>query len=152
MTGIAWWIETGVFPASAPSLCAALEARGSRWVRYADDAREPGSRRLLASCSRARWARRTGNASRRAGLRARSAIPSRPDAVIAVATEVATLPWQPAPLYCVDVAEVDRGHRVLELNPFSGADLYGCDRDAVITAVERVAQSIASSRADKVSG
>jgi len=29
-------------------------------------------------------------------------------------------------IYCVDVAEADGAFGVLELNPFSGADLYNC--------------------------
>lgn len=57
----------------------------------------------------------------------------------AIAVQVARCEWQPAPIYTVDVAEVDGQLRVLELNPFSGADLYRCDPHAVVEAVARVA-------------
>ena len=45
----------------------------------------------------------------------------------------------PDPVFVLDVCEVPTGLRLLELNPFSGADLYGCDRAAVVAAVERLA-------------
>jgi len=43
----------------------------------------------------------------------------------------------PDPAYVLDVCETDRGLRLLELNPFSGADLYDCDRALIVAAVER---------------
>jgi hypothetical protein len=43
------------------------------------------------------------------------------------------------PLVVVDVCETPDGLRLLELKPFSGADLYACDRTAVVDAVHRVA-------------
>jgi len=42
----------------------------------------------------------------------------------------------PDPTFVLDVCESDHGIRVLELNPFSGADLYSCDGAAVVRAVE----------------
>lgn len=42
----------------------------------------------------------------------------------------------PDPVAVLDVCETDAGLRLLEFNPFSGADLYGCDRVAVVSAVE----------------
>ena len=42
------------------------------------------------------------------------------------------------PVVIMDIAETDMGLRVLELNPFSGADLYGCSRAAVVEAVHQV--------------
>lgn len=65
-----------------------------------------------------------------------------PAAVQAVAQHVASLVWQPAPLYIVDIAEVDGTPRVLELNPFSGADLYDCDAHAIIPAAARIAERL----------
>ena len=58
-----------------------------------------------------------------------------PERVRAIAGEVARGAWQPAPFYIVDVAEVDGDVRVVELNPFSGADLYRCDPEEVVAAV-----------------
>ena len=43
----------------------------------------------------------------------------------------------PEPVYVLDVCEADGELRLLELNPFGGADLYGCDRSAVVAAVSR---------------
>lgn len=51
------------------------------------------------------------------------------------AAEVVARLSPPNPVFVVDVCETPRGLRLLELNPFSGADLYGCDRDAVVGAV-----------------
>jgi hypothetical protein len=48
-------------------------------------------------------------------------------------------PWQAAPIYIVDVAEVAGAPRVMEPNPFSGADLYDCDLHAIVGAASRVA-------------
>lgn len=62
-----------------------------------------------------------------------------PTAAHEVAAQVARNAWQPASLYIADIAEVDGTPRLLELNPFSGADLYHCDASAVITAASRVA-------------
>ena len=42
----------------------------------------------------------------------------------------------PEPVYVLDTCEVDREPRLLELNPFSGADLYACDTDAVVGAID----------------
>lgn len=68
---------------------------------------------------------------------------SPPAAARALAERVASADWQAAPLYIVDVGEVDDALRVMELNPFSGADLYDCDADAVITAAMQVAARLA---------
>jgi ATP-grasp domain-containing protein len=43
----------------------------------------------------------------------------------------------PDPVYVLDICETDRSLRLLELNPFSGADLYDCDRAVIVAAVER---------------
>lgn len=42
------------------------------------------------------------------------------------------------PVYILDICETDEGLRLLELNPFSGADLYFCDRDRIVEAVTEV--------------
>ena len=56
-----------------------------------------------------------------------------------LAAHVASADWQAAPLYVVDIAEVNGAPRVMELNPFSGADLYECDAAAVVDAATGVA-------------
>ena len=43
----------------------------------------------------------------------------------------------PQSVYVMDVAQVEGELRVLELNPFSGADLYACDRAAIVRALAR---------------
>jgi hypothetical protein len=58
-----------------------------------------------------------------------------PDDVVRVATEVAAAFDAPDPIYILDVVETRAGPRLLEVNPFSGADLYRCDPDAVVAAV-----------------
>jgi hypothetical protein len=63
-----------------------------------------------------------------------------PEPVRVVAKQVACADWQPAPIYIVDVAEVDDQIRVLELNPFSGADLYHCNSFAIVESVARIFQ------------
>ena len=45
-----------------------------------------------------------------------------------------------ADAYIVDIGEVDGGIKVLELNPFSGADFYLCDACEVVDAVSRLLQ------------
>jgi len=62
-----------------------------------------------------------------------------PDAVLALATQVATAAWQPAPIYILDLGVVEGSLRVMELNPFSGADLYHCDATAVVDAATHIA-------------
>ncbi|MFN0198323.1 MAG: ATP-grasp domain-containing protein [Planctomycetaceae bacterium] len=55
-----------------------------------------------------------------------------------MAIEIARKLEPPDPVYILDLCETDDGIRLLELNPFSGADLYSCDPDAVVFAVEQV--------------
>jgi len=69
-----------------------------------------------------------------------------PEAVTGLAALVAAAEWQPAPLYVVDVGEVSEKLQVMELNPFSGADLYHCDPGAVVDAVSRVAERLFEAR------
>jgi hypothetical protein len=64
----------------------------------------------------------------------------------AVADDSRRAPWSfaqtiassldpPESVYVLDVCESDSELRLVELNPFSGADLYACDADAVVRAV-----------------
>lgn len=43
----------------------------------------------------------------------------------------------PAPenIYVMDICMVNGNLKLLELNPFSGADLYACDRDAIVKSI-----------------
>lgn len=51
------------------------------------------------------------------------------------ANEIAeTLP-APEAIYVLDICESEGELRLLELNPFSGADLYACDRTAIVQAI-----------------
>lgn len=68
-----------------------------------------------------------------AGRRPLPAPPS--GAAWAFAQEVAASLVPPEPIYVLDVCLADGALHVLELNPFSGADLYAADPDAVVAAV-----------------
>lgn len=65
-----------------------------------------------------------------------------PAAVGHLAHMVAAQTAAVAPVYVLDLAEVGGEVRVVELNPFSGADLYHCDRAAVVDAVNAVVQAL----------
>ena len=41
----------------------------------------------------------------------------------------------PEAVYILDIGKVGGDYCVLELNPFSGADLYSCNRKAIVTAI-----------------
>ena len=58
-----------------------------------------------------------------------------PDEVTRYAAEVLAALPAPEPVFMLDVCECDGDLKLLELNPFSGADLYACDRRAVVDAV-----------------
>jgi len=58
----------------------------------------------------------------------------------AYAQSVAQSLSAPEPVYVLDVCMSGGQLHLLELNPFSGADLYACDPKAVIEAVSKVAQ------------
>ncbi len=55
------------------------------------------------------------------------------------ATEVASALESPEQVYVMDVCQTEDSLRLLELNPFSGADLYGCDPKAVVEGVSGLA-------------
>jgi ATP-grasp domain, R2K clade family 3 len=59
----------------------------------------------------------------------------------ALAAEVAASLSAPDPVYVLDLCETPEGLRLLELNPFSGADLYACDRRDVVANVSKVAST-----------
>jgi hypothetical protein len=55
------------------------------------------------------------------------------------ATDVAQRLPAPEAVYVLDVCESEGLLRLLELNPFSGADLYACDGDAIVKSVSAIA-------------
>jgi len=54
------------------------------------------------------------------------------------AEKVAAFLTGPDPLYILDVCEASYKLRLLELNPFSGADLYACHLGPVVEAVTKI--------------
>ncbi|WP_391556895.1 ATP-grasp domain-containing protein [Rosistilla carotiformis] len=57
----------------------------------------------------------------------------------AFASTVASALPQPDIVYVLDICESNGQLRLLELNPFGGADLYACDADAIINSVSAIA-------------
>lgn len=53
-----------------------------------------------------------------------------------LACEIAQVIPSPDLIYVLDIGIANDELRLLELNPFSGADLYNCDRTAIAAAVE----------------
>lgn len=60
----------------------------------------------------------------------------------AFATDIAGRLEPPERVYVLDVCEADGQLRLLELNPFSGADLYACRAEDIIAAVSGVAREL----------
>lgn len=61
-----------------------------------------------------------------------------PSDVVDYAKEVAMALIPPDPLYILDVCKAGGIIKLIEINPFSGADLYACDRQAIVSAVEGI--------------
>lgn len=61
----------------------------------------------------------------------------------ALASEIASELPSPEPVYVLDVCQTPEGLRLIELNPFSGADLYACDRHAIVKALGDYCQRMA---------
>lgn len=57
----------------------------------------------------------------------------------AYASAIASRLHAPQPVYVLDICDADGRLALLELNPFGGADLYACDRAAVVRAVSSFA-------------
>ncbi|MCP4130174.1 MAG: ATP-grasp domain-containing protein [bacterium] len=62
-----------------------------------------------------------------------------PDEVWKIASDISSSITQPDPIYILDVCETGDEFKLLELNPFSGADLYNCNRDSIVAAVSEPA-------------
>ena len=52
-----------------------------------------------------------------------------------LANEVASTMLPPCPVYVLDICQVGDEFRLLEVNPFGGADLYDCDSEAIVETV-----------------
>jgi len=61
-----------------------------------------------------------------------------PSEVTNFVEEVAKALSPPDPIYILDVCSSRGSIKLVEINPFSGADLYACDRNAIISAVEGI--------------
>lgn len=62
------------------------------------------------------------------------------DAAAFAATVASELP-EPEVVYVLDVCECEDQLRLLELNPFGGADLYACDASSIVEVVSAIAAS-----------
>lgn len=60
-----------------------------------------------------------------------------PEAAKGLAETIATELPAPERAYVLDVGRTDAGMRLVELNPFSGSDLYACERAAIVAAMGR---------------
>jgi hypothetical protein len=72
--------------------------------------------------------------------RSASAAPVDP-AARAVAEAIAAELESPESVYVLDLVATDAGLRLLELNPFSGADLYACDSRVIVDAIGRLVET-----------
>ena len=70
----------------------------------------------------------------------------------AFASEVAANLNPPEEVYVMDVCKADGRYWLLELNPFSGADLYACSPDDVVAAISDAAQQAAAQGGVAVDG
>jgi hypothetical protein len=57
-----------------------------------------------------------------------------------LADKMAKHTWQPDTCYTVDVADTEDGPKIVELNGFSCAGLYACDKNLVFDRVSKIAQ------------
>ncbi|MEM7355636.1 MAG: ATP-grasp domain-containing protein [Acidobacteriota bacterium] len=71
----------------------------------------------------------------------RAAEHSGTDDALARAREIVAVLVPPEPVYVLDIAQCGEELRLMELNPFSGADLYGCDPAAIVAAVSQLAST-----------
>jgi hypothetical protein len=62
-----------------------------------------------------------------------------PDGVWKLAAEVSKDPWQPDPLYVVDICECWGKYFFLEVNSFSCSGYYKCDPLPIVTAASKLA-------------
>ncbi len=64
-------------------------------------------------------------------------------AAFQLASEIASLGYEPDPVWVVDICETSDGeYRMLEIGGFSFSDLYACNKMDVVAAVSRVAKLV----------
>ncbi|MBL4684684.1 MAG: ATP-grasp domain-containing protein [Nannocystaceae bacterium] len=56
-------------------------------------------------------------------------------AALALAQQIARAFTPPDPVFVLDLVHSDAGLKLLEINPFSGADLYACDHEKIVATV-----------------
>ena len=59
----------------------------------------------------------------------------------ALAESIAATLEPPQPVYVLDLVESEAGPKLVELNPFSGADLYDCERARIVDALAALVDS-----------
>ncbi len=69
----------------------------------------------------------------------RNEIPAKPnESQWLYAQEIASSIEQPEEIYVMDLCLIGAEIKLLELNPFSGADLYACDREAIVKSISEL--------------
>lgn len=58
--------------------------------------------------------------------------------VLNYANEIAAKMEAPSDVYILDICNSEDGLKLLELNPFSGADLYGCDYNIIVKTLSEL--------------
>lgn len=61
-----------------------------------------------------------------------------PDKAFYIANKVAKNNWQPDVVYTVDIGQINDEYKVIELNSFSTAGLYSCDKRKIIRAINKL--------------
>ncbi|MEM8671550.1 MAG: hypothetical protein AAGG48_28780 [Planctomycetota bacterium] len=64
------------------------------------------------------------------------------DSVTQFAASIAEQAIAPCDVHALDVCDCEGDLRLVEFNPFGGADLYACDADAIIGAVSELATEL----------
>jgi len=62
-----------------------------------------------------------------------------PEEVLAMARQIAAEPFEPLPLYVMDIGRTPEGLRLMEIGSVNCASLYACDLSSVIEAATRLA-------------
>ncbi len=66
-----------------------------------------------------------------------------------LAVRIAASSYQPDPVWVIDICKTSAGeYRLLEIGGFSFADLYACDKAAIVRAVSQVAADIWNEKHD----
>ncbi|MBL4850047.1 MAG: hypothetical protein JKY65_31345 [Planctomycetes bacterium] len=107
---LTWILETDVFPDAHQRLIDAAERAGHEVLRW-DDEWWSSESRALRERGRGLWAAWEKAEAIAAGLPA------------------------PEAAFVLDLCEHEGAISLIELNPFSGADLYDCDRDRIVSAI-----------------